>query len=106
MIFAKLGQLKELRDLKLRECKINDSQFDSIVNELQGSKLKTIDMSFNNITNPEEITKLFKVFDIKSVNLSRNQLGVEQINTILSISQYCTSLKKLDLSSNGYADNH
>lgn len=98
--------MKELRHLKLRECKMNDEQFDFLVKKLERSKLISLDVSFNSITNPRNLMILFKDIQIGSLIMKRNQLEVEQVKEILSMAKNSMNLKVLDLSSNGYSKNH
>lgn len=104
--FGNLGALRSLKHLKLREIKLNDEQFDFMVEKLQSTNLQTLDVSFNNLTDPKSFKSLFQDYQLTILNLNRNQLGAAQVNEILSLVQYCSSLKILDLSSNGYAYTH
>jgi hypothetical protein len=85
---------------------MNDEQFDFLVKKLERSKLVSLDVSFNNITNPKNLMILFKNIQISTLILKRNQLEVAQIKEILLMAKNSMNLKVLDLSSNGYSKNH
>ena len=105
-LLTKFSTLKKLKHLKLRECKINDEQFDHLTEKLLSTRLQTLDVSFNNISNPKNLNMLFEELNLRSINFKRNQFEVDQIRKIFRKASYSKKLKCLDLSSNGKSKKH
>ena len=104
--YTSIRFLKELKFLKIRDWKMNDKQFDYLTNYLKLVKIKEIDVSGNLLQSPQWLKSVLEIKKLKKFIIARNQLGIDQIKNILTYVKNCNNIRHIDLSSNGYANDH
>lgn len=97
--FASIRFCKNLKILKIRECKMNDKQFDNLMGYTSKFKIKEIDVSGNNISSPKSFSSVIDNKKLRKLVITRNQLKIEQVRSILKCLKNSHNIRHIDLSS-------